>query len=68
MKDVLSQISQLPQTTQLSDVREAQLKQQEAFDLIMSNLKIMMGFKADHDTIVDQGADIQKRALEVAIL
>ena len=58
--DVISQINQLPQTTQLTDVRAIQIKQQEAHDMVMSNLKLMLYFKVEHDKIVDQAAEIQK--------
>ena len=34
----------------------------------MSNLRLMMSYKAEHDQIVDQAADIQKRALQLEII
>jgi hypothetical protein len=42
--------------------------QQEAFDLVMSNLNAMVFHQGEHDKIVDQAADLQKKELEIAIL
>ena len=68
MEDVISKIHQLPQTTQLTDVKAIQMQQQEAHDLCLQYCDMMRDQQANHDRIVDLAADIQKKALDKEIL
>ena len=63
-----NQINRVPQLGQMSDIRAIQIKQEEAHAIVMDSLRLLADQEVQHNAIVDQAADIQKRELRLCIL